>query len=75
MTTESGIGLGVAAGVVFAGLAVLGGKRSKKNMKRRNKRKFTQIYKKLNKTRRIRKTKKKVKKIRRIRKTKKEIRK
>jgi hypothetical protein len=60
------IGLGVT-GMAIAGVAlssVLGGKKSKKNMKRKNKKRVTKKYKKQNARKKTRKGVKKVKKIR-----------
>jgi hypothetical protein len=68
------VGLGVA-GLSIAGIAlssVLGGKTSKKNMKRRSKRKITRNHKKKKKNTR-RKTRKGIKKAKKIRNTKKQI--
>jgi hypothetical protein len=65
------VGLGVA-GMAIAGVAlssVLGGKKSKKNMKRRNKKRVTKNHKKQNK---VKKTRKGVKKAKKIRNTKKQ---
>jgi hypothetical protein len=60
------VGLGVA-GMAIAGVAlssVLGGKKSKKNMKRRNKKRVTKNYKKQNAKKKTRKGVKRAKKIR-----------
>ena len=70
---------GVVAGVsaaVLAGMgllsAVVGGKKSKKNMKRRNKKRVTRNYKKQNTRKNAKKTRKGVKRAKKIRNTKKQ---
>jgi hypothetical protein len=73
-TVGTAVGLGVAgmaiAGVVLS--SVLGGKKSKKNMKRRNKKRVTKNYKKQNKLKKTKKTRKGVKKAKKIRNTRKQ---
>ena len=68
------VGLGVA-GMAIAGVAlssVLGGKKSKKNMIRRNKKRVTKKYKKQNARKKVKNTKKGIKKAKKIRNTKKQ---